>query len=246
VNAWPAASFSLIAGSPLLLSCEHGGNRVPDPYAALFAGQSRVLASHRGYDVGALAAARYLRRHLGLTLIAATTTRLLVDLNRSPEHPRLFSEFTRALEPAERERILARHYRPYRERVTRWLAQHGARDHPAVHVSVHSFAASLNGRERRCDIGLLYDPSRPLEVEFCRAWQAQLGDAAPGLVVRRNYPYQGIADGLVTWLRRRFDSRGYAGIELEINQSWAVRGGAAWRHLLDALASTLPGGVFPA
>ena len=32
----------------LLLTCEHGGNRVPEEFRALFAGQETLLAGHRG------------------------------------------------------------------------------------------------------------------------------------------------------------------------------------------------------
>lgn len=229
----------MVATRPLLLTCEHGGNDVPADYAALFDGAGAVLDSHRGFDIGALTAARHLQQILRVPLVAATTTRLLVDLNRSPAHPRLFSEFSRHLSVAERQRLLAQHYEPYRERVTRWLVRRASRGAPAVHISVHSFTATLNGRERRCDVSLLYDPARSLEVEFCAAWQRLIREQSAGLVVRRNYPYQGVADGFVTWLRQRLDAATYLGIELEINQLAAIRGGTAWRNLLDMLGATL-------
>ena len=38
----------------LLLSCEHGGNRVPPEYGELFADAEAVLQTHRGYDIGIL------------------------------------------------------------------------------------------------------------------------------------------------------------------------------------------------
>src|SRR5436305_13375521 len=38
----------------LLITCEHGGNAVPERYRGAFAGAARALASHRGYDPGAL------------------------------------------------------------------------------------------------------------------------------------------------------------------------------------------------
>ena len=44
----------------------------------------------------------------------AMTTRLLVDLNRSPWHPHLFSEITRPLSESRRREILQRYYVPYR------------------------------------------------------------------------------------------------------------------------------------
>ena len=55
-----AARAALVAGAFLLVTCEHGGNRVPKEYRRLFAGWEPVLASHRGYDPGALTLAREL------------------------------------------------------------------------------------------------------------------------------------------------------------------------------------------
>ena len=37
--------------------------------------------------------------------------------------------------------------------------------------------------------------------------------------MRRNYPYRGRADGLPTWLRRKFPDRAYVGVEFELNQA---------------------------
>ena len=78
----------------LLVSCEHGGNRVPKEYAPLFADAAAVLATHRGYDIGALEVARDFGRRLGVTPFTATTTRLVVDLNRSPGNRDVFSAYT--------------------------------------------------------------------------------------------------------------------------------------------------------
>ncbi|HQO04445.1 MAG TPA: N-formylglutamate amidohydrolase, partial [Spirochaetota bacterium] len=44
----------------LLLTCEHGGNIIPEGFRPLFTGDRNVLNSHRGYDIGALEAARLL------------------------------------------------------------------------------------------------------------------------------------------------------------------------------------------
>ena len=46
----------------LLLTCEHGGNRIPPRYRTLFQGHRRLLESHRGYDRGALAVAILMSR----------------------------------------------------------------------------------------------------------------------------------------------------------------------------------------
>ncbi len=205
-------------GYQLLLTCEHGGNTVPDEWRTLFAGEEMRLASHRGWDPGALDAARTLAEALEAPLISATTTRLLVDLNRSPGHRNLFSPVTRPLPAADRARILREHYHPWRERVESTLERMLALG-PVLHVSVHSFTPVLDGRFRRVDIGLLYDPSRNAERRFCADWHAALRASQPALRIRRNQPYRGTADGFTRWLRRRHPDPDYAGIELELNQA---------------------------
>jgi hypothetical protein len=57
-----------------------------------------------------------------------------------------------------------------------------------------------------------------LEKAVATSWIWTLGLEAPGLRVRRNYPYRGVADGFTTALRRRFPADLYLGIELEVNQ----------------------------
>lgn len=205
-------------GPQLLLTCEHGGNEVPDAWRTLFAGHEMLLASHRGWDPGALDAARVLSGALGAPLVSATTTRLLVDLNRSPGHPRLFSSLTRPLPDADRARILREHYWPFRERVIAEVERMAAAG-PVVHVSVHTFTPVLDGLFRRVDIGLLYDPSRAAERTLCAAWHKALRASFPELRVRRNQPYRGTADGFTRALRRLHPDPAYTGIELELSQA---------------------------
>jgi predicted N-formylglutamate amidohydrolase len=199
-----------------LFSCEHGGRDVPGEYRRLFRGAKDALDSHRAWDPGSLEVFRAISPSLADAAFAATTTRLLVDLNRSLHHPRVFSEFTRPLPRAAREEIAARWWRPWRESVAGTVAGWLARGALVRHISVHSFTPVLGARIRNADLGLLYDPARDRERAFCLQWQALL--QARGWRVRRNYPYLGVADGHATALRRRFGPR-YAGIELEMNQA---------------------------
>jgi predicted N-formylglutamate amidohydrolase len=222
----------------IVLTCEHGGNRVPARYRALFSGQRHLLDSHCGYDIGALAAARFLRRRFGAPLFSATVTRLIVDLNRSIGNARVFSQFTRALPAQERERIVARHYRPYRDQVRHWIGQRIARSAQVLHLAVHSFTPVLDGMERLADIGLLYDPGRAPEASLAREWRTAL--VAVGLRARCNYPYRGVSDGFIPALRREFPAACYVGIEIEINQRWATGDAKRWRRLLDAIAGSAP------
>jgi predicted N-formylglutamate amidohydrolase len=222
-----------------LITCEHGGNRVPAAYQALFVGHEELLASHRGWDPGALALARDLARTLEAPLFFATVSRLVIDLNRSVGHPRLYSAATRSLAPAARRQILAQHYLPYRKRVEDHIQQAVAAGQRVVHVSAHSFTPVLDGEERKADVGLLYDPSRPGEADLARRWQAALQASVPELRVRRNYPYTGTSDGFTAHLRRHFAAVDYAGVELEVNQRWVAPSGRKWSELREQLSASL-------
>jgi predicted N-formylglutamate amidohydrolase len=222
-----------------LVTCEHGGNRIPAPYRLLFRGQRAQLASHRGHDPGALVMARALAGSFGAPLVASTVSRLLVDLNRSIGHPRLFSDATRRVPLALRSTIVDQHYVPYRTRVERLVAASVARRRRVVHVSSHSFTPVLDGKVRRADVGLLYDPRREGEVELCARWKQALAALAPAVRVRRNYPYAGKGDGLTAHLRRRFPASAYVGIELEVNQRIVHAGGRPWGELRRALVDSL-------
>jgi predicted N-formylglutamate amidohydrolase len=223
----------------LLITCEHGGNKIPPQYQPLFKKHRGLLETHRGYDPGALAMARDFAKAFDAELVYSTTSRLLVELNRSPRHPQVLSVATRALPPDERERLLQRYYWPYRNWVEAQVAAAVAAGTGMVHVSSHSFTPKLDGEVRRADVGLLYDPARTRERELCLAWQDEIRHADAGLTVRRNYPYRGTGDGLTTHLRRLHADRDYAGIELEVNQKHTLVGDRAARPLRKLLVSTL-------
>ena len=92
-----------------LVTCEHGGNRIPSRYRDFFRGGEEILRSHRGYDPGALRMAHDMAKVLDAPLVAATVSRLLIDLNRSVGHPHVYSEMTRAADPELREEIARRY-----------------------------------------------------------------------------------------------------------------------------------------
>lgn len=214
-----------------LITCEHGGNRIPSRYRHLLAGFEALLQSHRGYDAGALALARELAKALAAPLFFSSTSRLLIDLNRSIGHPRLYSEATRGAPAGVRSEILERYYRPHRNKVEADIAAAVAHGSRVIHIASHSFTPMLDGIVRNADIGLLYDPARSGEAELCRRWQAQLRMLAPNLKVRRNYPYAGKSDGFTAYLRRRFPAEVYIGIELEISQKHVFNERRHWRDM---------------
>jgi predicted N-formylglutamate amidohydrolase len=223
----------------VLLTCEHGGNRVPAKFARLFRGKQRLLDSHRGYDPGALELARACARRLNVRLHFAVTTRLLVELNRSPNHPRQFSIARESLSAEERQALLAKYYYPYRQRVETEVEKAVAQGERVVHLSFHTFTPQLDRVVRRADVGLLYDPARAVEAAFCSRFKQQLAARRPDLVIRKNYPYLGRSDGFTTSLRKKWNGTIYLGIELEVNQRWPLDDRGSWRPLQRDLAEVV-------
>jgi predicted N-formylglutamate amidohydrolase len=198
-----------------------------------------LLDSHRGYDLGALRMARALALGLAAPLVSSTTSRLVIDLNRSIGHPQLYSAATRAVAASVRKEIAAQYYYPYRDEVERLVRRSAARGRRMIHIASHSFTPKLDGRLRRADVGLLYHPGRRAEVELCARWKAALAAAAPELQVRRNYPYAGKGDGLPSYLRLRYPGGAYVGIELEVNQKIVLGAGRGWSALRRVLIDSL-------
>lgn len=206
----------------VLLTCEHASNAIPAGYAKYFTKAKRTLQSHRGLDIGALAVFTDLKKIVDASF-KAHYSRLLIDLNRSLHHAKLFSEWTQPLSPAEHEQIIKKYYLPYREQIEKTIKAAITKGFCVLHLSIHSFTPKLNGQVRHNDIGLLYDSSRSAEKDWCKRLKQQLISSAPNLLIRYNYPYQGSSDGLTTALRRRFPANRYLGIELELNQNLALK-----------------------
>ena len=213
---------------------------MPARQRAALAGAARALASHRGWDPGSRRLALELARAFAAPLVGCTTTRLLIDLNRSLEHPRLFSEWTRELPSAEREALIARWWQPHRDALAALIV--ARRSEPVLHLSVHSFTPRWpagRGPARQVDVGLLYDPARSRERAFVTAWMKALAACDPALRIRRNQPYRGTSDGLTTAFRTRYSASRYLGIELEVSQRFPLGPPARWLRLRRDLAASL-------
>lgn len=203
----------------LVLTCEHGGNEIPEKYKSLFLNAKEALDSHRGYDLGALDLFQQLNNLADFSK-AQKVSRLLIETNRSLHHPQIFSEFTQPLGREEKEEIIENYYKPYRNSVEKAISELIAEGEEVLHFSVHSFTPNLNGEERTADIGLLFDPGRTAEKEFSRKFKKILREISPDLKIRYNYPYLGKSDGFTTYLRKKFPNY-YRGIELEVNQKFS-------------------------
>jgi predicted N-formylglutamate amidohydrolase len=223
----------------LLFTAEHASPRIPKRYREVARRAGATLRTHRGYDPGTLELAKALARHFRAAFLTGRYSRLLIELNRSPGHPQLWSEYSASLTPEERQALINHYYEPYRRAVADHVRRLALDRHCVVHIGVHSFTPELDGVVRQADIGLLYDPDRRREAAFCAAWKARLLTQRPGLRVRRNYPYRGTSDGLVPMLRGLFQPRQYIGVELEVNQAFPLGLAKRWRELQHVLVQTL-------
>lgn len=221
-----------------VITCEHGGNLIPARYRELFAEAGESLQSHRGYDPGALELARALSHTLSCPLHFETISRLLIEMNRSLDHPRLFSEYSKPLPQSERLRLIETIYRPYRTGVEKSVTR-AIETGACLHLSIHSFTPVWKGKVRRTDIGLLFDPARSWETETCRTWRKLLKLAFPDLKIHFNLPYRGTSVGFTTALRRVWPNDRYAGIEIEVNQKFPLGPRSEWRRMIRRLAETV-------
>ncbi|MBI1386890.1 MAG: N-formylglutamate amidohydrolase [bacterium] len=233
------AAFPLSAGLSLYLTCEHAGAEIPECCKEDLSAATAILRTHRGFDVGALNMAQAIEADFNAPLRYTLISRLVIDCNRSPHHPRLFSEFTRFLPVDDKNHLLEHYYASHRGVVEQEIRDRIERGERVFHLAVHTFTPILNGVERPTGIGLLYDPARPLEQDLCRRWKRECSDLLPRIAIHCNRPYKGASDGFTTWLRTRFSQAVYLGVELEINQRhWSERA-KSWGPIKPAILESL-------
>ena len=170
--------------------------------------------------MGALAFAKQLSDGLRVKLFETRISRLLVDCNRSVHNPQVFSEFVKPLRSEEKNAILQKYYYRYRNSIESYIRQQLMKK-PVLHVSMHTFTPVWEGVERNIDVSLLFDENRKLENDLCTSWFDRIREELVGFDVLTNVPYKGSDDGFTTYLREKFPTQGYMGVEIEINQKWA-------------------------
>ena len=87
------------------------------------------------------------------------------------------------------------------------------------------------------DVGILFDPDRKGESDFCKQLLDGLEQAVPFLVIKFNEPYKGTDDGFTTYLRTKFSDNEYLGIEIEVNQKFL--GTEKWEIIAMGLKEVL-------
>lgn len=225
--------------SEIIVTCEHGGNLIPQVVKGLFIDKEEHLNSHRGWDPGALKMARKISSVIGCPLFFEEISRLVIDQNRSRANKNLFSEITRSLSTEQKQFIIDEIYEPFHNKVKTQIDNWIRVGKKVFHFSIHSFTPVLNGEVRNADFGLLYDPSRCVEKTLCNRIALSLNSEINEIRIRRNYPYTGISDGFTRMLRKIHSKEKYCGIEIETNQFHVENKTAIWESLLDRLPAVI-------
>ena len=203
----------------LVLTCEHGSNKVPKKYAHLFRHKQLILKSPRAYDYGASHIARHLQKDLNCDLVETKITRLLIDCNHSTaQRKRCFSKYTKTLSTAEKDELIAKYYTPFYQTIQKKISDHIALGHQVLHLSIYTFAPFLKGLFLNTGIGLLYNAHRHGEKEVARIIHGLLKHETISFKTRHNYPFLGSHDYVLNSFRKQFSEKDYLGIKLGINQ----------------------------
>jgi predicted N-formylglutamate amidohydrolase len=190
VDALAEGAADVIAGTArqdIVLLCEHGGRRVPGPWADLGL-PSVFFTTHHGCDIGAAELTRALAQELGATAVIADYSRLFLDYNRKRNDPEC-----RRIEiggvPVPRNLDLTAGEIEIREAIARaplekatahWTEQRSAR---AV-ISIHSFSPYWSNAKRECEIGVMWREDTRLAPRLIE----ELAKSGTH-VVRDNEPY---------------------------------------------------------
>ena len=186
-----ASIFNAEGESPVLLVCEHASNHIPERYDGL--GLSALeRASHAAWDIGVLELARRVSELMDARLLAARVSRLVYDVNRSPERSDAIVEKSeafdipgnRGLSEVERQERARQFYDPFHQ-----LLAQTASSCQAI-VTIHSFTPVFMGKTRDVEIGVLHDTDSRLAKQLLEALPSYTD-----LRVFRNAPY-GPEDGV--------------------------------------------------
>ncbi len=202
---------------PVLVSCEHAGNRVPASFRRMISVWGGRLDTHEGWDIGIRPVAAALAGRFQAPAIYNDISRLVIDVNRSLTSPTLFSREMKHAAPELKRTARATIYEPYRDRLHHMVSTTIDRQGFCIHLSIHSFTPVWKGRKRPMSAGLLFDPRDEEAVTLANAWRPSLRAALDGLVYF-NRPYRGTSDGVTRWLYRTFPAGVYVPLELEVRQ----------------------------
>ncbi len=217
----------------VVLTCEHASEALLEGWSWP-AADARLAGTHWAFDIGAEPLTRELARALDAAAALARFSRLLADPNRDEASETLFRAHAEgapvalnaAIDERERERRLARAWRPFHSAVDRMVAAVPAE----IVLAVHTFTPIYEGVRRELELGVLFDDEDALAAHLVEGLAARDYRVAP------NEPYSGKA-GLIYVADRHAKQHGRRAIEIEVRQDLASD--AAFRARLVAELTAL-------
>lgn len=164
-----------VRASPVVLLCDHAGNRVPEKLDNLGLAADD-LQRHFAVDVGAGALTERLAALIGCAAVLCNFSRLVIDCNRRPDQPSAMTleedgfaiPGNRNLVAAERQARVDAIFTPYHQAVERTIAEAEAKHGRVCIVGVHSFTPQYRAMPlpRPWHIGVLWhhDPATALAL----------------------------------------------------------------------------------
>lgn len=178
------------ARHPVILVCEHASRFIP-PQLQQLGLDDAAAREHIAWDIGALDLALALSERLDATLLAASYSRLLIDLNRPlaapdsiPEHSEVYDiPGNRGLSEATRRYRQAQLFEPFHQRLAQLIDRRRADGQPVRVVGVHSFTPVYCGSMRPWEAGVLFGRAAGYANRLIAGLRQH------GLVVGANEPY---------------------------------------------------------
>ena len=231
--------------SRLIITCEHGGAKVPFEYDNLGLSKS-VLDTHIARDKGARETSVLLAEKLGCYAIIGKYSRLLVDLNRRENENELILECSdrvdvpknKAISAEEKEKRLQKYYRPYYKALNDKIAQIKARGKTPLLFSVHSFTPQLKGGDYRpWNAGILWHQPTKLG-EFVYGELSKIESKTVGINVPYDLTKCNTGAVIICGEEKGFD---YGLIEIRDDEFDNLSNGSQW--WADRLADALEKGI---
>lgn len=226
---------------PALVVCDHASNRIPAELGNLGVAPAD-LRKHIAWDIGAGDVARRLGELLGVSVVLASNSRLVVDCNRRLDDPTAFPAVSDGV-PVSGNRKLTISDREERANAFYWPYHHAIRDEirelealapaPAV-IAVHSFTPSMEGAQRPWHIGALWDKDSRIAKPFMAALAPN-----PAIMVGDNEPYSGRHPADFT-LDHHAEAEGLPHLGIEVRQD-LIEDPAGVEEWSQVLAGALQG-----
>jgi predicted N-formylglutamate amidohydrolase len=206
-----------------LIICDHAAARVPKALQKTFGVSKADMKKHIAWDPGAEIISRQLAKKLDMPAVISSYSRLVVDLNRAPEHPESIPPSSdhivvpgnAKLTKAARQQRLDELFWPYQDEIGAQVEGFIANDRVPLVIAIHSFTPEMDGFKRPWDIGMLWNKEEKIALTFIAALQK----AHPKLVIGHNEPYSlkdGRFAGSTIW--RHAEQRGIPYIFVEFRQ----------------------------